>query len=62
MISTVRIQKEVAELASAPSPGIACFPADGGTSLQRLMAEVAGPPGTVYEGGVFHLEVNIPDR
>ncbi len=56
-----RMQRELAQLTSAPPPGVVCYPADG-ASLQRLEAQLSGPPGTVYEGGVFKLEVRIPDR
>ena len=56
-----RMQREMADLTRAPPPGISCFPVDG-TSLNHLEAHVSGPPGTVYAGGVFKLDVRIPDR
>jgi ubiquitin-conjugating enzyme E2 T len=56
-----RLQKELTGLATAPPPGVAAWPADG-ASMQRLAAQLDGPPGTVYEGGVFQLDVRIPDR
>ena len=55
------MQREMADLTRAPPPGISCFPVDG-TSLNHLEAHVSGPPGTVYAGGVFKLDVRIPDR
>jgi hypothetical protein len=56
-----RMQRELAQLTSAPPPGVAAWPADG-ASLQRLTAQLDGPRGSPYEGGVFVLEVRIPDR
>jgi ubiquitin-conjugating enzyme E2 T len=56
-----RLQRELTQLTSAPPPGVAAWPADG-ASLQRLAAQLDGPRGTVYEGGVFALDVRIPDR
>ena len=56
-----RMQRELAQLTSAPPPGVAAWPADG-ASLQRLTAQLDGPRGSPYEGGVFMLDVRIPDR
>jgi ubiquitin-protein ligase len=56
-----RMQREMADLTRAPPPGVSCFPVDG-TSLGHLEAHISGPPGTVYQGGVFKLDVRIPDR
>ena len=55
------MQREMADLTRAPPPGVSCFPVDG-SSLSHLEAHISGPPGTVYQGGVFKLDVRIPDR
>lgn len=56
-----RVQKELKELTTSPRPGVAVWLTDA-TSLQRLTAQLDGPPGTVYAGGVFELDVRVPDR
>ena len=56
-----RVQKEVASLASSPPPGVAAWPADG-IALTHLEATIEGPVETVYEGGLFKVDIQIPDR
>jgi ubiquitin-conjugating enzyme E2 T len=56
-----RLQRELTQLASSPPPGVAAWPVDG-ASMQHLSAQLDGPGGTVYEGGVFALDVRVPDR
>ena len=56
-----RMAKEMKDLLASPPAGVAAWPADG-SSLSRLDAQIEGPSGTVYEGGVFRLEVAIPER
>lgn len=58
---STRMQREMKEFAKASPPGISCFPADG-VALNHLTAHVQGPPDSVYAGGVFKLDVRIPER
>ena len=43
-----------------PPPGVSAWLVEG--RLNHVEAQVQGPPGTVYEEGVFKLEIHIPDR
>lgn len=55
-----RMQWELKQLVNSPPPGVVVWPE--GESLARLQAQVEGPPDTVYEGGVFRLDIQIPER
>lgn len=55
-----RMAKELKMLRKAPPEGVCVWP-DGG-STTRLAATVQGPPGTVYEAGLFRLAVEVPER
>jgi ubiquitin-conjugating enzyme E2 T len=55
-----RMRREVAALAADPPPGV--WAAPRGDSLLELDAQLAGPAGTPYAGGVFRLEVRVPSR
>jgi ubiquitin-conjugating enzyme E2 T len=55
-----RMRREVAALAADPPPGV--WAAPHGDSLLELDAQLAGPAGTPYAGGVFRLEVRVPGR
>lgn len=48
-------------LATDPPPGVYAAPKDG-HKLTELEAQLEGPAGSVYEGGVFKLSVDIPPR
>ena len=47
-------------LTSDPPFGVSCWPKEG--KLNSLEAKMQGAQGTPYEGGVFKLEIGIPDR
>lgn len=55
-----RMKKELEFLTKEPPFGVSCWPQGG--KLNCLEARLQGPQGTPYEGGVFKLEINIPDR
>ena len=45
-----------------PPPGIACWSAGDGDRLDRLEARIIGPEDTPYAGGVFKLDVAVPEE
>lgn len=55
-----RMAKELKTLRRSPPEGVCVWPDDGSTT--RLTAQLQGPPGTVYEAGVFRLRVEVPER
>ena len=57
-----RLQKDYKELKDATIPlvGVAATPTDN--SLFVWHANIRGPEGTAYEGGVFHMEITFPDN
>lgn len=55
-----RLKKEITQLLKNPSDGISCYPNDD--DMTSFTANIIGPRGTPYDGGVFELEVKIPER
>lgn len=60
-IALSRIQSEVRMLRQSPPTGIWATPSSE-TQLQEIEASIAGPQGSVYEGGIFKLKISIPAR
>ncbi|XP_047322802.1 probable ubiquitin-conjugating enzyme E2 37 [Impatiens glandulifera] len=65
---SLRMQKELKLLITDPPPG-ASFPllsssssAAAAPSLTSIDAQIQGPEGTVYEKGLFKLQIRIPER
>lgn len=54
------MKKEIKMLSESPPFGISCWPS--GDSIDRLEAIILGGEDTPYSGGVFKLEIQIPDR
>lgn len=52
--------RELRMLTSDPPPGVAAWPVDD--SINHLEANVDGPSGSPFEGGVFKLDIQISDR
>lgn len=55
-----RMSKEMERLKKEPPHGVTCWPKDG--RLNHLEVKLLGGENTPYEGGVFKLEIKIPNR
>ena len=55
-----RVKKELERLKKDPPYGVSCWPKEG--RLDCLEAKLVGAKDTAYEGGVFKLEIRLPDR
>lgn len=53
------MKRELAKMAENPPEGICCYPKSDRTDI--LSANILGPSGSPYEGGLFQLEVEVPD-
>jgi ubiquitin-conjugating enzyme E2 N len=53
-----RIARETAELARSPPPGITAIPHQD--NWRYFDVTIAGPPDTPFEGGVFKMELFLP--
>ncbi|KAM4571632.1 ubiquitin-conjugating enzyme E2 T [Fundulus diaphanus] len=55
-----RLKRELQMLSTEPPPGITCWQTE--ERIDDLRAQIVGGGGTPYEGGIFSLEVKIPER
>ncbi|KAM9828452.1 ubiquitin-conjugating enzyme E2 T isoform X1 [Syngnathus typhle] len=55
-----RLKRELDMLTKEPPPGITCWQTE--ERIDDLQAQIVGGSGTPYEGGVFTLEIKIPER
>jgi len=56
-----RLMKELAEVGKNDSSGVNAKPKTEG-NLRHLVGTINGPSGTVYEGGVFEVDITIPKQ
>lgn len=52
-----RIKKELAEITLDPPPN--CSAGPKGENFYEWVSTILGPPGSVYEGGVFFLDIHF---
>ncbi|XP_068171947.1 ubiquitin-conjugating enzyme E2 T [Antennarius striatus] len=55
-----RLKRELQLLSNEPPPGITCWQTED--QMDDLRAQILGGSETPYEGGVFSLEIKIPER
>ncbi|KAJ8258067.1 hypothetical protein GJAV_G00192800 [Gymnothorax javanicus] len=60
MQRTTRLKRELQLLTTEPPPGISCWQTEG--QIDDLRAQIVGGVNTPYEGGLFTLEINVPER
>jgi len=56
--SVVLVARQIKQLATMPFDGIRYIPSD---SLSDVLADVDGPAGTPYAGGVFRVRLTLGD-
>uniref|UniRef100_UPI00358EA3C8 ubiquitin-conjugating enzyme E2 E1-like n=1 Tax=Myxine glutinosa TaxID=7769 RepID=UPI00358EA3C8 len=55
--SEKRIQKELADITLDPPPNCSATPK--GDNMYEWRSTILGPPGSVYEGGIFFLDISF---
>ncbi|CAG0894021.1 unnamed protein product [Darwinula stevensoni] len=61
MQRNLRMKRELALLHQDPPSGITCSCTDD-VHMDKLQADIVGCSGTPYEGGIFKLQIKIPER
>lgn len=61
MQRNLRMKKELQMFVQSPPHGVSCWTNDE-DNMTQLTAQIIGGEGTPYEGGIFKLEIQIPDR
>uniref|UniRef100_A0A6Q2YQE7 Ubiquitin-conjugating enzyme E2T (putative) n=1 Tax=Esox lucius TaxID=8010 RepID=A0A6Q2YQE7_ESOLU len=60
MQRTSRLKRELQMLSTEPPPGITCWQTE--EQMDELRAQIVGGDGTPFEGGLFSLEIKVPER
>lgn len=60
MQRSTRLKRELQLLSTEPPPGISCWQTEG--QIDDLRAQIVGGANTPYEGGLFSLEIKVPER
>ena len=60
--TTRRVEKELRDLPANPDVSSAGPILSIGEDIMHWQATLAGPPGSPYQGGTFHLDIKIPDQ
>ncbi|XP_070695496.1 ubiquitin-conjugating enzyme E2 T [Pempheris klunzingeri] len=55
-----RLKRELQMLSTEPPPGITCWQTED--HIDDLRAQIVGGADTPYEGGLFSLEIKVPER
>ncbi|XP_054013765.1 ubiquitin-conjugating enzyme E2 T-like [Hylaeus anthracinus] len=55
-----RLKRELKQFECSPTEGICCYPKS--SNFECLIATIVGPSGTPYNGGIFELEIMIPEK
>nr|XP_046252102.1 ubiquitin-conjugating enzyme E2 T [Scatophagus argus]XP_046252103.1 ubiquitin-conjugating enzyme E2 T [Scatophagus argus] len=55
-----RLKRELQMLSTEPPPGITCWQTED--RIEELQAQIVGGAETPYEGGIFSLEIKVPER
>lgn len=55
-----RVKKELQMLTESPPHGISCYPVSD--DITHFEAKILGGDGTPYAGGLFKLEIDLPER
>ena len=55
-----RILKELAEVSKDDTSGVSASVVPGTGGNRHLLGKIKGPEGTVYDGGVFEIDIVIP--
>ena len=58
--SKARLMREMSLLSKDPPPGVAAYTPD--SDITKIRAQLTGPEGSPFEGGIFLLTVNITGR
>ena len=59
--SNGRLMKELQEVGKEDTSGVSAKPRTEG-NVRHLIGTINGPSGTVYEGGVFEVDITIPKQ